>query len=399
MNKTRAPRWLGLVGALGGVVALFATSVTPAAASDSAPSPHSSGISLTTPLEGAITTSGATWATVLMGKNDGDHDLFWQLFVSAPNRGWTLVTPPGVADNGGLITAPNPSGTTVLVGFGASQGLAFSPLALTSTTGKTWAQGGLAEALLPMPSAMALSPADRALALVNGNASSGAKRVLVQAGNLTSWKTLVTERDLASTSAGKSCGVASLDAVGFGQGNEALVGASCRQLHAPGVFVDSGGAWHLADIVVPSGLIDDSFSVVRLGASSALFLAGEGQRADVVAGWGPLAGQRWKLSPPLPLGTKGQLVASGMGSGTSQFVVTRDNGVLRAAIVAGPGAAWRTLPHLPQGTQTVAVGASGRLDALAVSDTKLGVWQLDTGKANWVKVQSITVPIVFGSSS
>jgi hypothetical protein len=216
---------------------------------------------------------------------------------------------------------------------------------------------------------------------------------------LTEWQTLVTKQSLAATPAGKSCGVASLDAVGFDQSNVPLVGASCRRPDAPGVFVDSDSAWHLADIPVPSGLIDDSFAVARLSTNSALFLAGHENASSLVAAWEPSTNQPWVLSPSLRLGTTDHLVASGNGPGATQFVLIRNKDTLRADIVTGPGTAWRQIPNLPQGTQTIAVGTGGRLSALAVNDTKLIVWQLGTGRESWTKVQSITVPIVYGSSA
>jgi hypothetical protein len=330
-----------------------------------------------------------------MGKSDGDNDLFWQLFVSrGSGNHWTLVTPPGVADNGGLVTATNAAGTTALIGFGASQGLDFSPLAMTSTAGKTWNQGGLTEALTPVPSAVTLGTGGRALALVRGSEQS----VLTRSGNLTDWKTLVTQEALSATPAGKSCGIASLDAVGFDQSNVALVGASCRRPDTPGVFMDSDSEWHLADIPIPNGLVDDSFAVARLNASSALFLAGHEKTTSLVAAWEPSIERPWVLSPPLRLGATDHLVASGNGPGATQFVLIRNADATRVDIVTGPGATWRQLPNMPLGTQTITVGTDGHLQALAVNDTKLIVWQLDTGTIRWTKVQSITVPIVFGSS-
>jgi hypothetical protein len=266
---------------------------------------------------------------------------------------------------------------------------------MTSTAGKTWSQGGLTKALVPVPSAVTLGSNGRALALV----SDSGQQVLTRSGNLTDWKMLVTERAVAATQAGKSCGVASLDAVAFDQSNEALVGASCRRPDTPGVFVDSDSGWHLADIPVSNGLIDDSFAVARLSTSSALFLAGHEKTASLVAAWEPSTDQPWVLSPPLRLGATDHLVASGNGPGATQFVVIRNKDRLRAAIIAGPGTAWRQLSNMPQGTQTIAVGTDGHLEALAVNDTKLIVWQLGMGKLSWSKVQSITVPIVFGSSA
>ncbi len=41
-----------------------------------------------------------------MGGSAASHNNFWQLFVRpAGSAEWKLVTPPGVADNGGLVTA------------------------------------------------------------------------------------------------------------------------------------------------------------------------------------------------------------------------------------------------------------------------------------------------------
>lgn len=53
----------------------------------------------------AVQAQGAAWATVVAGGPAASHDNFWQLLVQpAPGRPWRLVTPPGVASNGGLIT-------------------------------------------------------------------------------------------------------------------------------------------------------------------------------------------------------------------------------------------------------------------------------------------------------
>ena len=41
-----------------------------------------------------------------MGGSAADHNNFWQLFVRPAGTGsWRLVTPPGVATNGGLVVA------------------------------------------------------------------------------------------------------------------------------------------------------------------------------------------------------------------------------------------------------------------------------------------------------
>ena len=69
-----------------------------------------------------------------------------------------------------------------------------------------------------------------------------------------------------------------------------------------------------------------------------------------------------------------------------------------AQAITGPAGAWRPLPALPPGTATLAPGPAGGWDALAVHGTKLAIWQLPLGGAAWAATQTISVPIVFGSS-
>jgi hypothetical protein len=54
---------------------------------------------------------------------------------------------------------------------------------------------------------------------------------------------------------------------------------------------------------------------------------------------------------------------------------------------------------VPAGTVTLAPGTGGSFDALAVSGSRLTVWQAGQGAASWTKAQAITVPIEYGSSS
>ena len=86
------------------------------------------------PLTTSIATVGSTWAVVVMGDPASQSGAFWQL-VTLPHGStqWALVTPPGVADNGGLVAAADPSaGPLLRVAFRPSQNLTFSPLASTS---------------------------------------------------------------------------------------------------------------------------------------------------------------------------------------------------------------------------------------------------------------------------
>ena len=87
---------------------------------------------------------GPSWAVVEMGGSSARHDNFWQLLARPAGAAhWALVTPPGVADNGGLVAA-SPGGLALVAGFNPSQDLTFSPLASTRDGGARWTPGAAA---------------------------------------------------------------------------------------------------------------------------------------------------------------------------------------------------------------------------------------------------------------
>ncbi len=110
----------------------------------------------------------------------------------------------------------------------------------------------------------------------------------------------------------------------------------------------------------------------------------------LVAAWSDGAG--WTVSAPVAAGT---VRASGFGPARSVWVLL---GGGRAEVIGGTGGAWRALPAVPTGTQTLAPVTGGGYDALAVSGSRLTVWQLGAAASAWVQVQVITVPIEYGSS-
>jgi hypothetical protein len=347
------------------------------------------------PLTGSVANSTTTWATVSMGKKNGQFDLFSELFSFNVATGrFALVTPPGVASNGGLMIAQAGVGSSALIGFGVSQDLEFSPLALSNDDGRTWSPGGLAESLAPVPSAVGFNEHGDALALVGG----ATQAVLERSGGLTDWKTDVSRASLAATPAGKRCEVASLEGVAVASSGSAVVGASCRAAAVPGIFIRAGASWRLATVPVPEVLKSDAFSVLRLGPSSAL-LGAVGRATTVVAAWQTGATGQWLLSPSLTIPSSGELLATGAGPGGRQFVLVRHAGTERAEVIAGPSAHWETLAAVPSRTATIAFLPNGQVDALSVDDTSLSVWHLGADGKGWAKVQAVTVPLAFGSSA
>src|SRR5262249_19061866 len=61
---------------------------------------------------------GAAWAVLEVGGSRAQHNNFWQLLVRpAAGQAWRLATPPGVADNGGLVAAGPGATPGLIAGF------------------------------------------------------------------------------------------------------------------------------------------------------------------------------------------------------------------------------------------------------------------------------------------
>jgi hypothetical protein len=348
----------------------------------------------TAPLSTSLVTPQGTWAVAVMGGSAASENNFWQLFVRPAGASrWSLVTPEGVADNGGLVAASGAGGTSLVVGFRPSQGLAFSPLASSGDTGKNWTPGLLDADLADVPDAMAVAPTGQTLALLHdGSVESATTAAAATAGQ---WSRLTTLSALAATAPGRGCGLVSVNAVSFGPNNVPMAAGSCLRRGVAGVFADTGGTWQAAGPAVPAGFGGDQVQVLGLArtaaGNAALLLAG----SDLLAAWSD--GGHWTVSGPVAAaaGDEQSVSASGFGADGSVWVLL---GGGRAETISGPGASWQALPSVPSGTATLAPGSgAGAYDALAVSGSKLTVWQL-TG-ASWTKAQVISVPIEYGSSS
>ena len=346
---------------------------------------------VTVPLGTSLVTAQGTWAIAVMGGSAASYNNFWQLFVRPAGASrWSLVTPQGVADNGGLVAAG--ASTSLVVGFRPSQSLAFSPLATSTDTGKNWTPGLLDAGLADTPGAIAVGPSGRTLALLQDGTIQAAPTASAAAAG--QWTSLITRNALAASAPGRSCGLVSVQAVSFGPGKNPMAAGSCTRPGVAGVFTDTGGTWRSAGLVLPG---KDTVQVLGLAATAggnvALLAAGN----SLLAAW--WNGTRWTVSiRPRRASTAGTVRALGFGADGSAWLLL---GGGRAETIGGTGGSWRALPPVPPGTGTLAPGSTatggGAYDALAVSGSKLTVWRLAQGA--WAKVQLITVPIVYGSSS
>ena len=416
----------------GTVLALLWASLAAGCGSQVAPATTPALQVQTAPLSTSLVTPQGTWAVTVMGGSAAAENNFWQLFVRPAGASrWSLATPEGVADNGGLVATSGAGGSSLLVGFRPSQGLTFSPLATSSDTGRSWTPGLLDAGLADVPDAMAVAPSGQTLALLHdGGIETAATTGAAAAGQ---WSRLATLATLAASAPGRSCGLVAVNAVSFSQNNVPMAAGSCVRRGVAGVFADTGGAWQAAGPVLPAGFGGDQVQVLGLartllanaglanaglanaglanggantgggdteGGNAALLLAGN----DLLAAWSD--GGRWTVSAPVAAaagdepGDQQGVRAAGFGADGSLWVLLGGD---RAETVSGPGASWQALPPVPAGTQvlvpagtaTLAPG-SGGYDALAVSGSRLTVWQL-TGAA-WARAQVINVPIEYGSS-
>jgi len=343
----------------------------------------------------SIAAGGDTWAVVPVSADPP----FWEVFARTGNSGsWKLVTPPGVADNGGLVAAAG-GASSLTVAVRPSQDLVFSPLARTADGGASWSPGGpIDAAVAASPDAFAADGAHLAALLSDGTVETSS-----DAG--ASWSALAKPGAIAASSAGKGCGGAvRVRSISFGITGTGLVASgTCGAGGTTAVFSYSpGSGWQRLSLPV-------SGPVVRLTADLTLVRGKSGLTALWRAtGWyayapvAPAAPQPaaagWTESAPLP--RPGPVLASGTLSRGAAWVLLAGG---RAATVSALGTTsgrpqWRLLPPAPAHTAVLASGPSGTVDALAVSGETLTAWRLAANATGWTPVQRISVPVQLGSS-
>jgi hypothetical protein len=352
--------------------------------------PASTGGSVTAPLSTSVATPSGIWATVPMGHLDDPANTFWEAF-SLPGGAdqWVERTPPDVADNGGLVSAPTPNG--MVVGFRPSDELHFSPLASTTDSGATYSAGLLPAGLADVPDALSVAPGGHAAALT-------ANEVLTSASTLSAWQPAATIAALAASPAGLACGIRQLTAV-TATDTGAFIGVACSAPGVVGLLQQSGSTFHAVGPHLPAADVNDRIAVLRLvhdgQGIAALLGVTAGGATRYVAAWNSDPGSAaWTLSAAL--NAKGELTSTAVTSGSGFAVLTTSvSGALSAAVIGGAGADWAQLAAPPAGTATVSVSNS-RTDALGVDGATFIDYRL-VG-ANWIKIQTAQVAIPYGSS-
>ncbi|HEX4289123.1 MAG TPA: hypothetical protein VH021_09425 [Trebonia sp.] len=331
------------------------------------------------PLATSLSTAKESWAIVPMSASP----VFWEVFVRpAKSATWQLVTPPGVADNGGLVAAAD-GGSGLTVAVRPSQALQFTPVSATADAGASWsADGPISKDVAASPAALAASGRQLAAVLANGTVEASS-----DAG--ASWRTLARPGAIAAAAAGPKCAAVHVSSVSFGPvPSQVLAAGDCGAAGPAGLFAYSAGdGWQRVSLPVSGPL-------VRLGAGTALVQATDG----LTALWADK--DSWTASAALPV-TKAVTASGGLAGATA----TSSDGTWvllpggQAATIGGPGQQWLLLPPTPAHTTVLASGPGTSIDALAVSGDTLTVWQLDRRSTVWARAQTIRVPIESNSSS
>jgi hypothetical protein len=323
-----------------------------------------------------------------MGHLDDPDNTFWEEFrLPAGADKWLERTPPDVADNGGLVTAPTSTG--VVVGFRPSQLLSFSPLATTSDGGATYTPGLVSGGLASVPDALSVASNGRAVALT-------ATQVLSSTATLSGWQPVTTVAEIKASPAGKTCAAERVTAVMMTD-TDTFVGLACSAPGVVGLLESSGTSFVSADVSLPAADAKSSVEVLRTvpydQGIGALLAIRNGSTTSYAAAWNS-GSTAWTLSPPLP--ATGSLMSTAVAAGGGFAVLTADSaGVLHAADIAHGDNSWTELPTPPAGTATLGVSSS-RTDALVIDSATFTDYRLTSGQ--WVKAQTVQVAIPYGSS-
>ncbi|MGH3170441.1 MAG: hypothetical protein ACRDN0_31735 [Trebonia sp.] len=341
----------------------------------------------------SVATAADSWAVVPMAADPA----FWQVFARAGNSpSWKLVTPPGVPSNGGIVASAD-GASALTVAVRPSIDLTYSPLASTADGGASWSPGG------PIDAAVAASPG--ALAADGSHLAALLSDGAVETSSDTgaTWSAIAKPGAIAASPAAKACGGAvAVTSLSFGMTDtEILAGGNCGTSGTTAIFSyapDTG--WQRESLPVSGRLVRFTAGTALVEGKAGLVALwlGTGYAGSVTASPAQ-ASQVLSTSAPLPV--SGSITASGTLSDAGAWVLLSGG---RAATVSLTGATggtprWVLLPPVPAHTSVLASGPAGSVDALAVSGATLTVWRLATGTTTWSRVETISVPIQYGSSS
>jgi hypothetical protein len=326
-----------------------------------------------------------------MGYLGQPNNTFWEAFYRPTSDStWSLRTPRGVADNGGLIAALR--GKHITFGVRPSNYLRFSPLAISSDLGASYAPALLPAGLADAPDALSTSATGHAAALTNN-------QILTSGPTMSTWQTLASATSLQASTAGQQCGVKRLTAVVVTTTGVAI-GADCARRGVAGIFTTSGPTFDAAGPTLTAGMTEPgaTVDVARLvpyrHGLAALFEMPTSAGATYQAAWRSTPSGHWTVGPTLRAGPL--VSASVTGVGGFSIVTGSAPNPRAAAYIEPTSPSWVRLADPPAHTATISI-TPARTDALAVNDSTFTDYRLSSRR--WIAVQSIKVPVPIGSSS
>lgn len=360
--------------------------------------PGHAGAAPAAPLAGTVQTGTAAWAVVPMGKLSDPANTFWQVLREGPgSTQWSVVTPPGVADNGGVVLGASEG--SVAVGFLPSGLLRFSPLSVSANAGTTWSPAYLPGALSARPGALAVGPGHSGALAVVGNT------VLRSPPGLSSWTPLVTLSTLRRVTGSPRCRPGALDAVSFSSADAPLLATSCTRKGVVGLFTRSSGHWLDEGVALPGRLRASTTTVLALSSSGsgsiALVAARAAGHTDLVALWQSPGG--WRASAPHSLRSGAAVRSTATAAGGAITVLTDSRGHETVDQIF-PSGSWNTLPSAPAGTVAVASNMpvattdAPTAESFVVDGSVLRVFEPTPAGSKWLPVQTLQVSLAFGSS-
>ncbi len=344
----------------------------------------------------SVSIDGSTYSAIPMGDLGDDLNTFWQLFrLPAGATRWTLDTPTGIADNGGLVIEGG-SPSALAVAIRPSDLLTFTPIAVSGAR-SSWTNGGLIPgAVIGAPNAFVGTSAVEFAAV---DTSDGA--VLRSKDGGSNWTRIASGASLTYVAAG-SCQVRGVRALATDAGPTLYAGTSCSEGNRAGIFEFSGSSWR--DVGPNLGALGHGASrrVLTLSSSPRSLVAMIATTSDsttrLVFARSSSNGASWATTS-LRLPPSVFIVSAGTISGTGAYVVWRKNGLFAA--ISSPNGHWSSLPELPGTAWTLAFpqGLSGAIEALGGRLSTFNAWRLDLSTSHWSQFQTIAVPIIYGSSS
>jgi hypothetical protein len=344
----------------------------------------------------SVSMDGATYVAIPMGDLGQPLNTFWQLFrLSAGSTRWTLVTPPGIADNGGLVLeGGSPSAVTVAIR--PSNLLTFTAIAV-ETARANWSNGGL------IPGALVGAPN----AFVGTNVVSFATvknrgGAVLRSRNDAAWTKIATPSSLSAVADG-GCRVAGVQALATNAGLPLYAGTTCMAGDRAGIFQFAAYSWRDVGPKLGTLAARTSRTVLDLSATAsglgALIATSSPVTTRLIVARSSSKGASWTTSSQLRIPSSAKIVSSGVLGSDGAYVVWQDNGTFAA--VANANGRWSVLPRLPVGALTLAFpqGPLGAIDALGGHHSQFIAWRLDPSTSHWLKTESFAVPIVYGSSS